>query len=199
MADACEALSNRGTARAVLNRVLPLASGLVPGVIIGALLLGHIAPASVKLAAFLTLLPLILLQAAGKRFPLRREKTAAAPLGVGDKQGLALCALAVYALAGLYTSHSTNLLTWIAPGVLIGVAVGHALVKRISAATFRRVCTSFDAYLVASGLSHALAASGVARGVAYQLLVATAIIDLRLLWTYFRPEPVVEAHLELAA
>jgi hypothetical protein len=216
---------NRRAARAVLHRVLPLAAGLVPGVILGALLLGHIAPTSVKLAAYLTLLPLILLQAAGKRLPFRREKTAAGPLGLGvgmlyglttisgpplalfwNNQGLAkeefkvalsvvrsiesLCALAVYAALGLFTSHSMGLLPWVAPGVLIGFPIGHALIKRVSAETFRRVCMSFDAYLVAFGLSHTLAATGVAPGVAYQLLVATAIIDIRLLWTFFRPAPV---------
>jgi len=231
---------NRGAVRVVLRRVLPLAAGLVPGVLIGALLLGHIAPTSAKLGAYLTLLPLILLQAAGKRLPFRREKTAAAPLGLGvgllyglttisgpplalfwNNQGLAkdelraamavvrsieaLFALAAYAALGLFTTQSTGLLPWIAPGVLIGFPIGHALIKRVSAETFRRISMSFDAYLVAFGLSHTLAASGVAPGVAYQLLIATAIIDLRLLWTFFRPEtaaePVQASHepLELAA
>ena len=33
----------------VIGRVLPLATGLVPGVIVGALLLGKVAPSSIKL------------------------------------------------------------------------------------------------------------------------------------------------------
>jgi uncharacterized membrane protein YfcA len=209
-------------------------------VILGALLLGHLAPTSVKLGAYLTLLPLILLRAAGKRLPFRREKTAAAPLGLGvgllyglttisgpplalfwNNQGLAkdefkvalavirsiesLCALAAYAFLGLFTTQSMSLLPWIAPGVLIGFPIGHALITRVSPETFRRVCMSFDAYLVAFGLSHTLAASGVAPGVAYQLLIATAIIDIRLLWSFFRPAtvaaPAQASHepLELAA
>ena len=229
---------NRGAARSVLPRVLPLAAGLVPGVVVGALLLGHIAPTSVKLGAFLVLLPLILLQAAGKRLPVKNERSAAVPLGAGvgllyglttisgpplavfwNNQGLAkedfkvalaivrsiesVCALITYAYLGLLTRESAGILPWIAPGVLIGFPVGHLLIERIGVETFRRVCMSFDAYLVAFGLSHTLASSGVVPGVAYQLLVATLIIDSRLLWTFFRPairRPVVDDEpLELAA
>src|SRR5438067_10049522 len=57
---------NRHAAKRVLPRVLPLALGLVPGVVIGALLLDHVAPTSIKLGALSALLPLILLQASGK-------------------------------------------------------------------------------------------------------------------------------------
>jgi uncharacterized membrane protein YfcA len=213
---------NRGAIRRVLPRVAPLAAGLVPGVIAGALLLGDIAPASVKLGAYITLLPLILLQAAGKRLEVRREKPAALSLGAGvgvlyglttisgpplalfwNNQGLAkedfkvalavirsiesLCALAVYAWLGLFTHQSAGLLPWIAPGVLIGFPLGHALLTRVRVETFRRLCMSFDAWLVAFGLSHTLAATGVAPGVAYQLLVATLIIDSHLLYRFFRP------------
>jgi hypothetical protein len=229
---------NRGAARSVLPRVLPLAAGLVPGVIVGALLLGHIAPTSVKLGAYLSLLPLILLQAAGKRLPVKNERSAAVPLGAGvgllyglttisgpplalfwNNQGLAkeefkvalavirtiesICAALAYAYLGLFTHESTGILPYIIPGVLIGFPVGHALLKRVGVETFRRICMSFDAYLVAFGLSHTLASSGVAPAVAYQLLVATLIIDGRLLWTFFRPalqSPVVDDEpLELAA
>jgi uncharacterized membrane protein YfcA len=229
---------NRGAARSVLPRVLPLASGLVPGVIVGALLLGHIAPTSIKLAAFLTLLPLILLQAAGKRLPVKNERTAAVPLGAGvgllyglttisgpplalfwNNQGLAkeefkvtlavirtiesICAALAYAWLGLFTHESASILPYIIPGVLIGFPIGHALITRVGIEAFRRICMSFDAYLVAFGLSHTLASSGVVPGVAYQLLVATLIIDSRLLWTFFRPairRPVVDDEpLELAA
>ena len=213
---------NRGAVRSVLPRVAPLAAGLVPGVIAGALLLGHIAPTSVKLGAYLTLLPLILLQAAGKRLLVRKEKTAAVPLGAGvgvlyglttisgpplalfwNNQGVprselnvalavirsieSLCALAVYAWLGLLTHESSGLLPWIAPGVLIGFPLGHALIRKVRVETFRRVCMSLDAWIVAFGLSHTIASTGVAPGVAYQLLVATLIIDGHLLYRFFRP------------
>jgi uncharacterized membrane protein YfcA len=223
---------NRRAIRAVLPRVAPLAAGLVPGVIAGALLLGHIAPKSVKLAVYLALLPLILLQAAGKRLRVRRERSASVPLGTGvgvlyglttisgpplalfwNNQGLArdelkaafavvrsiesVCALAAYAWLGLFTHPSTGLLPWIVPGVVIGFPLGHALIRKVGVETFRRICMSFDAWLVAFGLSHTLAATGVAPGVAYQLLVATLIIDGHLLHRFFRPT--APATLEVAA
>src|SRR5438105_2671665 len=81
---------NRRAASRVIRRVIPLAIGLVPGVIGGALLLGRVAPSSVKLFAFCALLPLILLQASGRRWPLRKERSAAVPFGgcVGLLYGL---------------------------------------------------------------------------------------------------------------
>ncbi len=212
---------NRGAAHRVLGRVLPLAAGLVPGVIAGALLLGHVAPTSVKLGAFLVLLPLILIQASGRRWPIRNERGAAVPLGAGvgllyglttisgpplalfwNNQGLAkddfkvglavirtiesLCALIAYAYLGLLTRESTSILPWIIPGVAIGFPIGHALITRVGVETFRRICMSFDAYLVSFGLARTLIDLGVVPGVAYQLLLATAIVDTRLLWSFFR-------------
>jgi len=64
---------NRHNAGRVIRRVIPLALGLVPGVIAGALLLGHVAPTDMKLIVFSVLLPLILLQASGRRWPIRRS------------------------------------------------------------------------------------------------------------------------------
>src|SRR6185369_7895446 len=52
---------NRRAIGRVLHRVIPLAVGLVPGVVVGALLLGKVAPASAKLTVYLILLPLILI------------------------------------------------------------------------------------------------------------------------------------------
>src|SRR5512143_3529159 len=62
---------NRASARAMLPRVAPLSIGLVPGVIVGALLLGTVAPGDAKLVVYALLLPLILIQASGKRWPIR--------------------------------------------------------------------------------------------------------------------------------
>ena len=85
---------------------------------------------------------------------------------------------------------SAGLLPWIAPGVLIGFPIGHWLVRKVGVETFRRVCMSFDAYLVGFGLSRTLDAAGVAPELAYLVLVGAALIDSRLLWAYFRaPKP----------
>ena len=50
----------------------------------------------------------------------------------------------------------------------------------------RRLGTSLALYLVAAVLGRALANAGVAPVAAYQLLVATVIVDTRLLWSFFR-------------
>jgi uncharacterized membrane protein YfcA len=212
---------NRRAARRMFPRVVPLAIGLVPGVIAGAFLLGYVAPGHVKLIAFFVLLPLILLQASGRRWPIRSEKTASVPLGGGvgllyglttisgpplalfwNNQGLAredfkvalaivrsiesVCALIAYAYLGLLTRESAGILPWIAPGVLIGFPVGHLLIERIGVETFRRICMSFDAYLVAFGLARTLTSAGVAPATAYLVMIVTAIVDVRLLWGYFQ-------------
>src|SRR5690606_26490929 len=67
----------------VIGRVLPLTVGLVPGVIAGAALLGIIASRDVKIVVYAVLLPLILLQASGRRWPIRNERRASVPLGAG--------------------------------------------------------------------------------------------------------------------
>ncbi len=216
---------NRRAAPRVFPRVIPLLVGLVPGVLVGAALLTYVDSAHVKLGTFTVLLPLILLQAAGVRWPIRRERTAAVPLGAGVgvlyglttisgpplalfwnnqglskddfKVGLAIArtvesvfALAAYAYLGTITAGSIDLLPWLVPGVLIGMPLGHWLIRRINSETFRRVCMSFDAYLVALGLSSAIAAAGLApAAVAYQLLALTAVIDTVLLVTFFRRRP----------
>jgi uncharacterized membrane protein YfcA len=217
---------NRHAAHRVIRRVVPLAIGLVPGVLAGAWLLDYIAPRDVKLGAYLVLLPFILIQASGRRWPIRNERGASVPLGAGvgllyglttisgpplalfwNNQGLAkddfkvglavvrtiesVCALIAYAYLGLLTRESAGLLPWIAPGVLIGFPIGHWLVRRVGVETFRRVCMSFDAYLVSFGLARVLTEVGIAPAAAYQLLVATAIIDTRLLWGFFKSRAVV--------
>lgn len=215
---------NAGGARGVLHRIKPLAIGLVPGVLVGAFLLDYIAASSAKLTAYLVLLPLILIQASGRRWPIRRERAAAVPLGAGvgllyglttisgpplalfwNNQGLAkdefkfalavvrtiesVCALIAYSALGLVTKDSMGILPWIVPGVLIGFPVGHWLIRKVGAETFRRVCMSVDAYLVSFGLARVLIGFGVAPVVAYQLVVATMILDGGLLWSFFIRRP----------
>ena len=212
---------NRASARAMLPRVAPLSVGLVPGVIIGALLLGTIAPGDAKLVVYALLLPLILIQASGRRWPIRNERRASVPLGAGvgllyglttisgpplalfwNNQGLdknefkvglavvrsieSVCALIAYAYLGLLTRQSAGILPWIAPGVLLGLPIGHALVRKIGVETFRRVCMSFDAYLVSFGLARTLTAFGIDPAFAYQTMLVTALVDGRLLWAFFR-------------
>jgi len=74
---------NRNSIRSVIWRVAPIVAGLVIGVAIGSYLLSLVHPAWVKFVTYFFLLPLILLQAAGIRKPIRAEKAIAVPFGVG--------------------------------------------------------------------------------------------------------------------
>jgi uncharacterized protein len=58
-----------------------------------------------------------------------------------------------YLAAGLVTPDSLGLIPWIIPSVIVGVPVGAWLIRRVRAETFRRVCMSFDAWVVAFGIS----------------------------------------------
>jgi uncharacterized membrane protein YfcA len=220
--------------RRVAPRVLPLSIGLIPGVIIGAALLGRVSATDAKLVAYGVLLPLILFQASGKRWPLRNERTASVPLGAGvgmlyglttisgpplalfwNNQGLAkedfkvalalvrsiesVSALIAYAYLGLFTHESAHLIPYLAPGVLVGFPLGHWLIRKVSSDTFRRVCLSFDAYLVSFGLGRVLTSIGVSPALAYQLLVVTILIDAKMLWSYFTLDRIRREQSEHAA
>src|SRR5204863_2286605 len=62
---------NRASLPGVWRRMLPIVAGLVPGVIVGTVLVSQVNPGWLKFATFVALLPLILLQAAGYRRPIR--------------------------------------------------------------------------------------------------------------------------------
>ena len=74
--------TNRRSLRAVWPRMRPLLAGVVPGVIAGSLLLAYTDSGRLKVLTFAVLLPLILLQSAGVRRPIRRERAAAVPAGI---------------------------------------------------------------------------------------------------------------------
>ncbi len=74
---------NRKSIPNVLRRVAPILIGLTVGVGIGSYILFLVQPAWIKFITYFFLLPLILLQAAGIRKPIRAEKTIGVPFGVG--------------------------------------------------------------------------------------------------------------------
>ena len=74
---------NRKSIPNVFWRVAPILIGLAVGVGIGSYLLFLVQPAWIKFVTYLFLLPLILLQAAGIRKPIRAEKAIGVPFGVG--------------------------------------------------------------------------------------------------------------------
>lgn len=73
--------SNRGGVASVWRRVLPIILGLMPGVIVGTSVVYLLSPAWIKFATFAVLIPVILMQAAGFRRPLRAEWSPGLALG----------------------------------------------------------------------------------------------------------------------
>lgn len=74
---------NRKSIPNVFWRVAPILVGLAVGVGIGSYILFLVQPAWIKFVTYFFLLPLILLQAAGIRKPIRAEKAIGIPFGVG--------------------------------------------------------------------------------------------------------------------
>lgn len=212
---------NRDAIPAVWRRAAPIVVGLIPGVIAGTLIVSRVGPSWLKLGTYLVLLPLILVQAAGYRRPIRSERSAGLPFGLGlgilysvttisgpplavalNNQGLAKrefrAALGIirlaestftgiaYLAAGLFTMTSIALIPSILPSVLIGVPIGAYLIRHMPAETFRRLCMSFDAWVVAFGVSSVFRDLKIVEGPsAFLFLAAVVLIDAWLLYRFF--------------
>jgi uncharacterized membrane protein YfcA len=212
---------NREALPGVWRRVLPIVVGLLPGVLIGTALVSRVNPGWLKFGTFITLLPLILLQAAGFRRPIRSERSVGLAFGGGvgllysvttisgpplavmlSNQGLtkrdfraalgfirlaesSFTAVA-YAYAGLYSTASMALIPFILPSILVGVPIGGAIIQRIRPETFRRICMSFDAWIVGFGLSALIQDLGLVRSnLAFLVLAAVVLVDTLLLYRFF--------------
>ena len=91
-----------------------------------------------------------------------------------------------YYFLGLYSATTPQLMLLIVPSIVIGVPLGIALLGRIAAETFRRVCMRFDAWIVGFGLSRTFVELGIlASPQAYSVLAATFVVDGWLLLRYF--------------
>lgn len=74
---------NRHSVPHIWRRVLPIVLGVPIGVAVGSYVLFMVQPGWIKFFTYAVLLPLILLQAAGVRRPIRSEKTVGVPFGMG--------------------------------------------------------------------------------------------------------------------
>ena len=91
-----------------------------------------------------------------------------------------------YAWAGLYSVESLGLVPYIVPSIAIGVPIGAAIIQRIRPETFRRVCMSFDAWIVGFGLSNLLKELHlVESNLAFLVLAAVGVLDTWLLYRFF--------------
>jgi hypothetical protein len=212
---------NRAALAHVWRRVLPIVIGLAPGVLLGTALVSQVNPGWLKFATFVVLLPLIFVQAAGYRRPIRSEKSVGLVFGGGvgvlysvttisgpplavmlSNQGLtktdfraalgfirlaeSLFTAVAYYYAGLYTVESFALIPYILPSIFVGVPIGAFLIQRIRPETFRRVCMSFDAWVVGFGLSTLLQSLHIVESsLAFFVLFAVGVLDTWLLYRFF--------------
>ena len=97
-----------------------------------------------------------------------------------------LTAFAYYQL-GLFTTEALQVGEWIVPSVLIGIPLGAFAIRHLDAETFRRICMSFDVWVVGFGLSRTLIALKLASGpLAYSAMIAAVLLDIYLLVNFFR-------------
>ncbi|HET6464943.1 MAG TPA: sulfite exporter TauE/SafE family protein [Nitrospiria bacterium] len=98
----------------------------------------------------------------------------------------ALLTASTYYLLGLYSVQSGAIFVSIAPSVLIGVPLGAYVIHRINPETFRRLCMSFDAWVVGFGLSRVLIELDlVSSPSAYLLWLFVIAADSYLLYQFF--------------
>ncbi|MBV8697631.1 sulfite exporter TauE/SafE family protein [Bradyrhizobium sp.] len=94
-------------------------------------------------------------------------------------------AVAYYKL-GLFIQESNNLMLVLIPSVLVGIPCGAYVIRRLDAETFRRICMSFDAWVVGFGLSRVLIELNLMQSPwAYSVMGATIVLDLYLLYIFF--------------
>jgi uncharacterized protein len=220
---------NLNGVRAVWRRVFPIVIGLLPGIAVGAFVLTSLQPGWIKFGTYTVILPLILIQAAGWRRPIRSTWLSGLPFGTAlgilysvttisgpplailfnnqglvkneFRAGLALVrvvessatAIAYYQL-GLFIAESANILLMFVPSVVIGIPLGAYLIRRLDAETFRRICMSFDAWVVGFGLSRVLIDLKLMESPwAYGAMGITILIDSYLLYIFFTVHKGVKA------
>lgn len=91
-----------------------------------------------------------------------------------------------YCYLGLFTAESGTLLMVLVPSVIVGIPLGAHLIRSLDAETFRRICMSFDAWVVGFGLSRVLIELKLAESPgAYGIMALTVLIDACLLYSFF--------------
>ena len=212
---------NRSGVPAVWKRVFPILIGMLPGIAVGAFVLASLEPGWVKFGTYTVILPLILVQAAGWRRPIRSTWLIGLPFGTAlgilysvttisgpplailfnnqglvkneFRAGLALVRVAessvtaiVYYQLGLFIAESESLFLVFIPTVAVGIPLGAYFIQRLDAETFRRICMSFDAWVVGFGLSRVLIELNLMESPwAYSVMAITILIDAYLLYIFF--------------
>ena len=91
-----------------------------------------------------------------------------------------------YLALRLYNPVSTQLAGVLLIPMMFGIPLGAYAIRRIEVQTFRRICMSFDAWIVGYGLSHVVTDMRLlVSKFAYSIFAATILIDFVLLYRFF--------------
>ncbi len=97
-----------------------------------------------------------------------------------------------YYFIGLYSHDSMAIIPYIVPSVLLGIPLGHYLIRWMDPETFRRICMAFDALIVAFGLSRVLIELNLATALTtYSVLTIVMVLNAYLLYRFFRDRTVL--------
>jgi len=97
-----------------------------------------------------------------------------------------LTAIAYYQL-GLFAPGSLHMIGIITPGILIGIPLGVYTIRHVDAEIFRRICMSFDSWIVGFGLSRVLLELDLVQSMtAYEPLMLAVLLDSYLLYGFFK-------------
>jgi uncharacterized membrane protein YfcA len=92
-----------------------------------------------------------------------------------------------YYFIGLYSYGSMEIIPYIVPSVLLGIPLGHYLIRWMNPESFRRICMAFDALIVAFGLSRVLIELDLATALTtYSILTIVMMLNAYLLFRFFR-------------
>lgn len=96
-----------------------------------------------------------------------------------------------YYFIGLYSYGSMEIIPYIVPSVLLGIPLGHYLIRWMNPESFRRICMAFDALIVAFGLSRVLIELDLATALTtYSILTIVMMLNAYLLFRFFRDRTV---------
>ncbi len=96
-----------------------------------------------------------------------------------------------YYFIGLYSYDSMEIIPYIVPSVLLGIPLGHYLIRWMDPESFRRICMAFDAVIVAFGLSRVLIQLDLATArTTYSILTIVMMLNAYLLFRFFRDRTV---------
>jgi uncharacterized protein len=93
---------------------------------------------------------------------------------------------AAYGLTGMFSAESAGLVPYILPSLVVGIPLGLRVIHHVRPEAFRRVCLSFDAWVVAYGIATLLRQLRVIEtGAAFSILSAVGVLDVWLLYRFF--------------